>query len=65
MRPISFHEESRDLRSKNIFMGLKKETITYIGTENRKQECEQFINASEKLVMPGLVNLRSPSYATF
>jgi 5-methylthioadenosine/S-adenosylhomocysteine deaminase len=41
---------------KNIFIGLKKETIAYIGTENKKEECEQYIDASQKLVMPGLVN---------
>ncbi len=41
---------------KNIFLGIKKEKISFVGSENKKEECEEFIDASQKLVMPGLVN---------
>ncbi len=41
---------------KNVFLGIKKEKILFVGTENKKEECEDFIDASQKLVMPGLVN---------
>jgi 5-methylthioadenosine/S-adenosylhomocysteine deaminase len=41
---------------KNIFVGIKKESILYVGTENKKDDCVEFIDASQKLVMPGLVN---------
>ncbi len=41
---------------KNVFLGIKKEQILFVGSENKKEECEEFIDASQKLVMPGLVN---------
>ena len=41
---------------KNIFLGIKNESILYIGSENKKEECAEYIDARHKLVMPGLVN---------
>ncbi len=42
--------------NQNIFMGIKDGHISYIGSENKKAECVEFVDASQKLVMPGLVN---------
>ena len=40
----------------NIFMGTKNGVVTFVGTENKKSECKEFVDASKRLVMPGLVN---------
>lgn len=40
----------------NVFMGIKNGHITYVGSEDKKDLCAEFVDASEKLVMPGLVN---------
>lgn len=42
--------------SENIFMGIKDGKIAYVGTENKKSDCAEFVDATGKLVMPGLVN---------
>ncbi len=52
---LSMKDHSTDVAD-NIFLGIKNGSITYVGTENKKVECDQFVDASLKLVMPGLVN---------
>lgn len=52
---LSMKDHSSDV-SEKVFMGIKDGHITYVGTENKKAECTQFVDASNKLVMPGLVN---------
>jgi 5-methylthioadenosine/S-adenosylhomocysteine deaminase len=42
--------------SENIFMGIKNGQIAYVGGENKKGDCAEFVDATGKLVMPGLVN---------
>lgn len=45
--------------SENIFMGIKNGFIVHIGEKKLEEECTNFLDAQNKLVMPGLVNAHS------
>ena len=52
---LSMKDHSTDT-SKNTFLAIKDGKIAYVGSENKKTECEKFVDASDRFVMPGLVN---------
>lgn len=52
---LSMKDHKADVE-KNIFLGINADKISYVGTEDTSKNAKKYIDASTKLVMPGLVN---------